>query len=372
MKTELSIDQRSQSGWSGLLKNPISGLVIALIVMGIFAPFGLFTGFSTVAIIGVALVAWLAVENGGNDVSKGVAPLVTAGAVGEVGALIYGSIVTAVGSMLSIYVSMQLLKLFTAGLINPDLKVTGGMVLAMAAGASLWVSLATRFSLPVSTTHAIVGSVIAVGAVAFGLSGVMWSNLVGKVVVPLLFSPFVGLACAYVVGFLFSLLRLPANAGKATAWVSSGAVCFVRALNDTPKIVGIAVLTAFADLKDANESTLLPLFLLITVAMSAGSLIKGMNVLQLLSRKMTQSTDTNNASASVLTTAGLVMLSSKLGLPVSTTHVSTSAIIGAGLRQGKGAVNWGVVRDMVLSWVVTLPAAGLFAAVVYFIYKMFY
>jgi PiT family inorganic phosphate transporter len=369
-KLNLARETRVPKDLISLTRNPLTGLVLALVCMLPFAAFGVFEGLTTVSWIGILLVVWLAVENGGNDVSKGVAPLVTSGVVGELGALIYGSLVTAAGSILSIYISMKLLKLFTAGLIDPKFTVTGGMVLAMAAGASLWVALATRFSWPVSTTHAIVGAVLAVGFLAFGASGVLWSNIGNKVVVPLLFSPLVGLAVSWLLSFIIEMLRIPAGAGKATAWVSSGAVCFVRALNDTPKIVGIAVLTAFATLKDLDESKLFPIFLLVTVSMAAGSLLKGYNVLQLLSKKVTKMSD-SGSTAAVLATAVLVSLSSKLGWPVSTTHVSTSAIIGSGLRQGSKAVNWSVVRDMVLSWVITLPIAGLFAAVAYWMYQLF-
>lgn len=367
---EVSSGITNRQGLLNLTRNPLTGLAIAALCLLPFIALGTFSGFSTVSWIGILLVAWLAVENGGNDVSKGVAPLVISGAVSEMGALIYGSLITAAGSILSIFVSMQLLKLFTAGLIDPQFSVTGGMVLAMAAGASLWVALATRYSWPVSTTHSIVGAVVAVGLVAFGTSGVLWSNLGSKVVIPLLFSPLVGLSFAWFLAFLMDVLRVPSTAGKATTWISSGAVCFVRALNDTPKIVGIAVLTAFATLKDADETSLFPLFLLITVAMTAGSLIKGYNILNLLSRKVTKMDDKGSTSA-VLSTALLVSLSSKFGLPVSTTHVSTSSIIGSGLRQGAGAVNWGVVREMLLSWVVTLPVSGTLAAIAYFLYQAF-
>lgn len=360
----------NRAGLLNLTRNPFVGLPIAGLCLLPFIALGTFSHFSLVAWIGILLVTWLAVENGGNDVSKGVAPLVTSGAVSELGALLYGSVITAAGGLLSIYVSMQLLKLFTAGLIDPQFAVTGGMVLAMAAGASLWVALATRYSWPVSTTHAIVGSVVAVGLVAFGASGVLWSNLGSKVVLPLLFSPVVGLSFSWLLSFLMEMLRVPSNAGKATSWISSGAVCFVRAMNDTPKIVGIAVLTAFATLKDADESSLFPLFILISLAMTMGSLLKGYNILYLLSRKMSKMDDKGSTSA-VLATALLVMMSSKFGLPVSTTHVSTTSIIGSGLRQGADSINWKVVREMALSWVITLPVAGLFAAIAYFLYQAF-
>ncbi|MEW5323651.1 inorganic phosphate transporter [Geobacillus thermoleovorans] len=158
------------------------------------------------------------------------------------------------------------------------------------------------------------------------------------------------------------------NASKGITWVSSGAICFVRAINDTPKIVAIAVLVAMLPFDGRQIDTLFPMFLFVTVAMGIGSLVKGVSVTRLLSKKVTQ-LDDHSSVAAVLTTTALVLSSSQLGLPVSTTHVSTSAIIGAGIRKGRQAINWSVVRDMVLSWLVTLPGAGLLGAIAYYILR---
>ncbi|MBA2873172.1 phosphate/sulfate permease [Anoxybacillus calidus] len=349
-----------------LTKNPLTGLLIAVVTTLIFIRTGLVPNYSLGSIIGITIVAWLAAENGGNDVSKGVAPLVASGAAKEWTALIYGAIVTAFGGTLSIYFAIKLLKLFTGGLINSNYEVNTIMALSMAIGATLWVALATRFSLPVSTTHSIVGSVIMVGCVALGVSSVVWSSLVSKVVMPLLLSPLLGLSIAWALTFLIQFIKLPSSAGKGITWVSSGAICFVRAVNDTPKIVAITALVAITSINIKNIDALFPLFLLVTVSMSIGSLVKGVSVTQLLARKVAQ-LDNQSSVSSVLTTTVLVMASSQLGLPVSTTHVSTTAIIGAGLRKNKNAVNWSVVRDMVLSWIVTLPGAGILGILAYYI-----
>ncbi|MGG3957645.1 inorganic phosphate transporter [Bhargavaea massiliensis] len=349
-----------------LTKNPLTGLFIAVATTLIFMLMDLVPNYSLESIIGITIVAWLAAENGGNDVSKGVAPLVASGVARERTALIYGAIVTALAGTISIYFAIKLLKLFTSGLINSNYEVNTTMALSMAIGATLWVSLATRFSLPVSTTHAIVGSVIMIGCVALGGSSIVWSSLVSKVVMPLLLSPLLGLSIAWVLTFVIQFIKLPSSAGKLITWISSGAICFVRAVNDTPKIVAITALVAITSINTKNTDDLFPLFLLITVSMSIGSLVKGLSVTQLLARKVTQ-LDNQSSLSSVLTTTLLVMASSRFGLPVSTTHVSTTAIIGAGLGKNKDAINWSVVRDMVLSWIVTLPGAGILAMLAYYI-----
>jgi phosphate/sulfate permease len=364
----LSIDRSRLGAHAELLRTPVAGAAIAVALVLIFAATGALTGYTPSALLGVGLAVWLAVENGGNDVSKGVAPLVSARLVGERGALVYGTLLTLVGSVVSLFVASGVLKLFTAGLVAPQLAVTGPMVLAIAAGAALWVALATWLSLPVSTTHAIVGAIVAVGSLAYGLAGVSWDTLGGKVVAPLLFSPVAGLVVSWLATASLDRVRLPLGANVVATWFSSGAICFVRAVNDTPKIVAIASLAALSALPTAtgvqDYGGLSAPFLLVTLAMAVGSLVKGLAVTQLLARKVSK-LDPASCLGAPVATASLVFLSSGWGLPVSTTHVSTCAIVGCGLRDGPGSVNWRVLRDIALSWVITLPLAGILAGGLY-------
>lgn len=378
----------TSSRWLALTCHPLTGLAIALASTLAFLGLGLFNGVSTVSLVGLLLVAWLAAENGGNDVSKAIAPLVASGSTSELGALAYGTAVTAMGSVASIYLASNVLKLFTSGFIAPGYDVTGGMMLAIAAGATLWVALATRFALPVSTTHAIIGAILMVSSLAYGINGVVWSKLGAKVVAPLLLSPVLGGIAAWMIVMVLQCVRIPHVVNRSMTWLSSGAISFVRAVNDTPKIVAVAyfALTLSTPISAQHK---IGLFFLITVAMAMGSLIKGLAVTRLLAYKVTHVDDAGSL-ASTVSTAVLVLAASNCGLPVSTTHVSSSAIIGTGLRKRfKGhvceecgtavclctnacakpgsAVNWAVVRHMVLSWVITLPAAGAIGAIVYFL-----
>ncbi|HEV7126588.1 MAG TPA: inorganic phosphate transporter, partial [Ktedonobacterales bacterium] len=111
------------------------------------------------------------------------------------------------------------------------------------------------------------------------------------------------------------------------------------------------------------------LFVLVALGMGAGSAVGGLKVTRTLAEKVTKMDHTEGFAAN-LTTAVLVAFASNLGLPVSTTHVSSGAIIGIGLRSGLGRVNWKVVRDMALAWVVTLPGAGLLAIAAYLLISL--
>ena len=146
-------------------------------------------------------------------------------------------------------------------------------------------------------------------------------------------------------------------------WVSSGLVSFARGTNDAPKIVAMLLLGGSTA---AWPSPLVQMgaFGGVAIAMGLGSYFGGLRVTEVLAEKVTPMDHSEGLSAN-LTTSTLVLTSGWFGLPVSTTHVSTSAIIGIGLLKDLKAVRWSTVRDMLLAWIVTIPASGLLASLAY-------
>ena len=143
------------------------------------------------------------------------------------------------------------------------------------------------------------------------------------------------------------------SAANAAHWLSGGMVGFARGWNDAPKIAALCLVALPKNMGAA--------FAIVAVAMAVGGLVSGRRVLETLARKLTPLPLPESLTASV-TTACLVCLASWKGLPVSTTHVSTGAIIGAGLKNNPAGVKWKKVGEIALSWIITLPAAGLLAA----------
>jgi len=136
-----------------------------------------------------------------------------------------------------------------------------------------------------------------------------------------------------------------------------------RGANDTPKIMAMLLLGS-AVASWPSVTVQLGTLAAVAFAMGLGSYIGGFRVTEVLAEKVTRMDHAEGLSAN-LTTSSLVLVSATMGLPVSTTHVSSSAIIGMGLLKGIRAVRWTTVRDMVLAWVVTLPVAGILAALAY-------
>ena len=146
-------------------------------------------------------------------------------------------------------------------------------------------------------------------------------------------------------------------------WISSGLASFARGTNDAPKIVAMFLLGSTTAAWPSTSSQLAA-FGGVAVAMGLGSYFGGLRVTEVLAEKVTRMDHAEGLSAN-LTTSSLVLLSGSLGLPVSTTHISSSAIIGIGLLKGWKSVRWMTVSDMALAWVVTLPASALLACLVY-------
>lgn len=355
-----------------------------------------------VAVLLLALTLGVAYANGANDVSKGIATLVGSGVTSLRRAVAWGTACTVAGGVAAAFASRGLVAVFSGkGLLVND--ATGpAFLLAIGIGALAWLAVATRTGLPVSTTHALVGGLIGAGIAAQGVHGVVWSAVAAKTVIPLAFSPLVALGlmigiypavraafgrferyCVCVereeralvtVGSVAALagassVRLVAasdcptsvvarvNAMDSLHWLTSGGTSFFRGINDTPKILALGVLAA-AGTGIAVES----LFVLVALAMGAGSYVAGRRVTETLAGRVTTIRHDDGFAANLVTSV-LVGLASLLALPVSTTHVSTGAIAGIGVR--KRDVRWRVVRDLLAAWVVTLPVAGLVAAGVY-------
>jgi PiT family inorganic phosphate transporter len=352
------------------------------------------------AVASVALTLILAFANGANDVSKGIATLVGSGVSNYRAAAIWGALCTMAGAIAAAFGSQALVATFSGQGILARPAASAAFSLAIAAGAIGWLIIATLSGLPVSTTHSIGGALLGAGVMFAGPHGVTYSALAGKIVLPLLASP--AMAVVLLLALLPVLRPLVARfdryclcveqtspaawtpegvafresmpalfAGSSTTcssavarvsaiesvhWLSSGATSFFRGLNDAPKILALGVAAGLA-----IGLTHGPLYVLIAVAMGAGSVVAGLRVTRTLAERVTPIAPLAGVAANVVTSL-LVGAASQFALPVSTTHVASGAIIGVGAsRRGEG-VRWKTVGEMLLAWVVTLPASALLAA----------
>ena len=371
-----------------------------------------------IPLLAFALVFALAFANGANDVSKAIATLVGSGITDYRSAIAWGTVWTMIGAAVAAFVARAMVNTFSHGLLQSGTIIEPAATLAVLTGAMAWVLFASRTGLPVSTTHALTGAIVGTGFVAFAGDGLIWSAIGKKIALPLLLSPFLALivslivhpavrllaarwegACVCVMPASRALVSIDAHGGTRTLfqttsfgspvmavpsqcdraglqglvvgldtihWISSGLASFARGTNDAPKIVAMLLLGSATAAAWPSTSSQLAASGGVALAMGLGSYFGGLRVTEVLAEKITRMDHSEGLSAN-LTTSLLVLVSGTLGLPVSTTHISSSAIIGIGLLKGLNAVRWTTVRGMVLAWVVTLPASALLACIAYLI-----
>jgi PiT family inorganic phosphate transporter len=358
---------------------------------------------------------WLAWSNGANDNFKGVATLYGSGVLSYRGALFLATISTLAGALLSVWLAQSLAQTFSGnGLISGG-GMNDAMLAAAGIGAGATVLLATWLGMPTSTTHALTGALLG-AAISANNDGVNWAVLVDKFAQPLLLSPLLAIALTLLLYSALHRLRerldigttsclcvgdpaaSPLLAGAATAELraqspalevalgntrgcaaryggrfvgvdvgsavnalhvlSASSVCFARAVNDTPKIA--ALLLAATALSGQVQTAWI--VVLVAMVMALGGLIQSRRVAETLSRGITALNHGQGLTANLVTT-GLVLGASHLGLPVSTTHVSTGAIFGIGAVSGQR--NWRIIAHILLTWIVTLPLGLALGAGVY-------
>lgn len=339
---------------------------------------------------------FLAFNNGANDNFKGFATVWGAKALSYRQALVLATAATLAGSLASWLLADTLVQQFSGrGLVPHAIASTPHFILSVASGAAITVFLATRLGFPISTTHALIGGLVGAGLGQTG-GNVDFSKLTQTFFVPLLLSPM--LAAAFGIG-LYKVFRLrqqkndcvclipmaasaEASASQLSAanslafprlvisssaacssvpvqsrWSiqnslnkihigSAATICFARAVNDTPKL---AALLIAAKMSQSSGS-----IVLVGIFMCFGGLLFAKKVAETMSQKVNRMDDTQGLTANLIT-ATLVLLASKFGLPVSTTHVSVGAIAGVGASAG--TLNWQSLRNILLSWLATLPLA---------------
>lgn len=328
-------------------------------------------------------------------------------------ALGWATVTTLAGSLLALVLAAQLVKTFSAkGLVPAATAADPRFLAAAALGAALTVLLATRFGLPVSTTHALTGALVGAGLAAG--SGVDVTVLGTSFFLPLLVSPLLAITMAVVLyplarwgrrrlgiertscvcidrelvpiavaadGTIVSeRVRLAVTAGAtcvdryegrvvgisakraldALHFLSAGAVCFARGLNDTPKIVGILL-----GAKALGAPVGLPA---IGAAMAVGGILGAKRVAETMSTKIV-TLNAGQGFVANLTTAVLVIGASILGRPVSTTHVSTGALFGIGAVTG--TARWKTIATLLIAWATTLPLGALAGALALWVVRAF-
>lgn len=363
---------------------------------------------TTLLILSVILLSF---ANGSNDNFKGVATLWGSGLTSYQRAIAWGTSFTFLGSLAAIWLGGALAAKFSgAKFVEASIAAQPPFLIAVALGAGCTVLLAARLGLPISTTHSITGALVGAGTTAAGFSQVKFAALGKGVLLPLFVSPIIALILTVAMQLLLnrfgwqngvkdcvcvdepktmmiaagvsassiaivaqpSLRLAPAAECQTGAemirftladgvhWFSGAAISFARGLNDTPKLVAVLLVAAAYNAK-LN-------YLAVAVAIAIGGALGAARVARTMSKKITPMA-TREAVTANLVAATLVTLASPFALPVSTTHVTSGGIFGIGLLR-RDEANWSKVREILLSWVATLPIGAIFASLIFMLLRI--
>lgn len=347
-----------------------------------------------VAIILMAATLALAWANGSNDVSKGVAALAGSGVATPRAAWLLGVTTTLAGGIVAVPLGGALGTLFGSGFLSGNEVLPVSAALSALAGAASFVALSTWRRWPVSTTHALIGGILGAATVHFGVSGIAYRVVAGKFLLPLLVSPILAVMLCWALLRLNRIVeaRIPAWTPGCCApevyqqdpfacaapearpsptmrrvwlgmhWLSGGAVSFARGLNDVPKMAALMLpaLIAWPALAARSHGPAVAI-VLTSLAMTGGALMAGRRLLPVLSHEVSTLTPATGVFAN-MGTAMLVLGATPLGLPVSTTHVTTGSIIGVRVADKAPPRAEDALRTILIAWLVTLPAAAALAA----------
>jgi inorganic phosphate transporter, PiT family len=304
--------------------------------------------------------------NGFHDTANAVATSVSTRALSPRLAVLVASVANLAGA----FVTTAVAKTVGKGIIDSGLATTK-TVLAALIGAIFWNLLTWWFGLPSSSSHALIGGLVGAALVQSGSSGVLWHGLAHNVVIPALIAPAIAFSGAFVlliaIYWVFRWMTPGvANRTFRLGQLASGTwVAFTHGANDAQKTMGVITLALVTSGHQAKFDHI-PTWVIVSAGLSiaAGTYVGGWRIMRTLGQRLYSMEPAGGFAAQ--TTAGItIYLATRLGYPLSTTHVISGSVLGAGATKRLSAVRWGVAGNIVVAWLLTIPAAALVAAACY-------
>jgi len=310
--------------------------------------------------------------NGFHDTANAVATSISTRAMSPRVAVGLAATLNFVGAFMSLAVAATI----ATGIIDANL-VTPEIVFAGLVGAIFWNLLTWYFGLPSSSSHALIGGVVGSMLAAEGPKGVQGSGLVEKVIVPALVAPVLAF-CAAGLGILICYRiigrRRPGAVNRGFRLgqiVTASFFSLAHGTNDAQKTMGIIFLALVAN-GNLSANAEVPTWVVLgsASAIAAGTYVGGWRIIKTMGSRIIQM-DPAQGFASQASGAAVILSASHVGFPLSTTHVTSGAIMGAGAAKRVSAVRWGVAGNIVVAWVLTLPAAAAVGALTYGVTRVF-
>jgi len=307
--------------------------------------------------------------NGFHDTANAIATSVSTRALKPEHAILLSATANFVGALVF---GTAVAGTIGGGIVQDKMILSNGsMVLAAALlGAISWNLITWALAIPSSSSHALVGGLIGAAIASAGMGAVQWGNFAAKVVIPLVSSPILGLLIG--VALMIVLLNVFVHANprhmnerfRRLQIISATYMALSHGSNDAQKTMGIMTLALFN--ANAIQDKTVPTYVIImaATAMSLGTAAGGWRIMKTMGQRVVK-LDPVHGFAAETTAASIILGASHFGMPVSTTHVISSAIMGVGTSENPNAVRWSVARGIITAWILTIPCAGAIAAAAY-------
>lgn len=310
--------------------------------------------------------------NGRNDAANSIATIVSTRVLAPRYAVAWAAFFNFVAFLVF---GLHVANTIGTGIVAPS-TINDSVIFGALAGAICWQVVTASFGIPSSSSHALIGGLVGAGVAHSGFGVIVWSGL-GKTVAAIVLSPVSGMLLALLLVLLVSwafVRQSPARVDglfRRIQFISASCYSLGHGGNDAQKTMGIITALLYAH-GQLSGSFHVPLWVVIGCngAMALGTLLGGWRIVRTMGQRITRLAPVQGVCAE---TAGSITLfmATYLGIPVSTTHTITGAVVGVGAARRVSAVRWNVAQEIVIAWVTTMPAAGLMGAAFYGLFRLF-
>lgn len=311
--------------------------------------------------------------NGFHDTANAIATAVSTRALSPRVAVVLAASMNFIGAVTFTGVAKALAK----DIVDPFSLTNGSfIILASLISAIIWNLITWYYGIPSSSSHAIIGSLAGAAIAAAGFSAINYNGFL-KIIKALIFSPFIAIIIGYLMMSLFKLLFKNLNlyrtnkSFRRVQIVTAALQAFTHGTNDAQKSMGIITMALIsAGFLSGSDGVPLWVRIACAIAMGLGTSIGGYKIIKTVGGKIMKIRPVNGVAAD-LSSALIIFGATQIHLPVSTTHVISSSIMGVGAAQNAKGVHWGVARSIVITWVITLPISALAGAAIFSMFKLF-
>jgi PiT family inorganic phosphate transporter len=319
-------------------------------------------GVTAMLVFVVVLALVFDYTNGFHDTANAIATSVATRALSPGWAILMATSFNFIGA----FAGTAVAKTIGSGLVD-DQSTTQAIIAAALIGAITWNLMTWYQGLPSSSSHALIGGLLGATIIGAGAGAVNVPGIVNKVLIPMITSPVAGFLIAFALIITIYWLfrrsrRKPISAKFRRLQIGSAAfMAFAHGSNDAQKTMGIITLALFS--AGVIEEVAVPTWVIVVsaTALSAGTAVGGWRIMKTMGQRVAKLEPVHGFAAET-TASAILFTTAHFGMPVSTTQVISGSIMGVGASQGARAVRWGVARRILYAWILTIPAAGILAA----------